>query len=91
MWSKAGAHTEIVGTLGREANAFIANRAREADRKIEQAEHQEALANENELMSVEQRQALRETATELRSQAQALNSAPVLAELRALLDQKRTD
>ncbi|UUM21962.1 VENN motif pre-toxin domain-containing protein [Mycoavidus sp. SF9855] len=62
-----------MGTLGREANAFIANRAREADRKIQQAEHQEALANENELMSVEQRQALRETATELRSQAQALN------------------
>ncbi len=46
---------EIVGALSREANAFIANRAREADRKIQRAEHQEALANENELMSVEQR------------------------------------
>ncbi len=64
---------EIAGALGREANAFIANRAREADRKIEQAELQEALANENELMSIEQRQELYETATELRSQAQALN------------------
>lgn len=64
---------EIVNALGREASTFIVNRARAADHKIEQARDIEIRANENELMSIEQRQALYETATELRSQAQALN------------------
>ncbi|BBE09137.1 Probable hemagglutinin-related protein [Mycoavidus cysteinexigens] len=63
---------DIVNALGRETSTFIVNRARDADHKIEQARDMEVRATE-EVMPVEQQQALREMAVELRTQAQVLN------------------
>ncbi|BBO59685.1 hemagglutinin [Mycoavidus sp. B2-EB] len=62
---------DIVHALGREANTFIVNRAREVDQKLEQAKRIEMAGNEP--MPVEQQEALQNMAVELRAQAQALN------------------
>ncbi len=64
---------EIVQALGREVNTFIQHRAKDADRKIQQAKNKETLANENALIPEERRQQLKEDAAELRVQAKALN------------------
>ncbi|UAW63749.1 hemagglutinin repeat-containing protein [Mycoavidus sp. HKI] len=65
---------EIVQALGREVNTFIQHRAKDADRKIQQAKNKETLANENALIPEERRQQLKEDAAELRVQAKALNN-----------------
>ncbi len=64
---------EIVQALGREVNTFIQHRAKDADRKIQQAKNKETLANENALIPEELRQELKEDAAKLRVQAKALN------------------
>ncbi len=64
---------EIVGALGREVNTFVQHRAKDADRKIQQAKSKETLANQNALIPEELRQQLKEDAAELRVQAKALN------------------
>lgn len=66
---------EIVRALTNETGTFLANRAREADKKIQQARNAEELAQDptNDL-SDEQRQILRDQAIKLRGEAAEINN-----------------
>ncbi|MDC6294822.1 hemagglutinin repeat-containing protein [Ralstonia pseudosolanacearum] len=65
---------EIVGALQREAGTFLSNRAKEVDQKNAQAKDADAkAADPSNGLTDEQRLALRDQASALRSEAQAIN------------------
>ena len=65
---------EIVGALQRETGTFLANRAKEVDRKNAQAKEADAKASDmSNGLSDEERLALRDQAAALRDQAKAIN------------------
>nr|CUV15759.1 conserved protein of unknown function [Ralstonia solanacearum] len=65
---------EIVGALQREAGTFLSNRAKDVDQKNAQAKDADAkAADPSNGLTDEQRLALRDQASALRSEAQAIN------------------